>query len=160
MSEYRERSLLWLMKETLNFDSIPPAADYLNYGKALLICCKGDGDLADKERGWVIGYFSAFGCPDDVLDELSSFDGEGSLADVVNSSPQMQMTSKAAIYDAVRACDADGELAKGEIDVIKNIAGMINVSERDVDDIISIYHAEAALKTTRLQITYPDGSPF
>ena len=160
MSKYRERSLLWLMKETLNFDSIPPAADYLNYGKALLICCKGDGQVAESERSWVIGYFSAFGCPDDVLDELSSYNGEGNLDEVVNSSPQMQMTSKAAIFDAVRACESDGDLSPGEVDVIKRIAGMINLSDRDVDDIISIYFSEAAIKATRLQITYPDGSPF
>ena len=160
MSNYKEKSLLWLMKNSLNFDSIPPAADYLNYGKALLICCKGDGDLAEAELNFVIGYFAAFGCPEDVLDTLSSFDCTGDLEEIVNSSPQLQMTSKAAIYDAIRASHSDGALVEGEVNVIKEIAQMVNVSSTEVDDIISIYHAEQSIKATRLQITYPGGSPY
>ena len=160
MSNYRTESLLWLMKNTLNFDSIPPAADYLNYGKALLLCCKGDGVIAEGERAFVVGYFAAFGCPDDVLDTLSVYSGEGDLKSIVGSSPQLQMTSKAAIYDSIRACDADGKLADGEINVIKEIAAMVNVSTSEVDDIIAIYRAEQAVKETRLQITYPNGSPY
>ena len=160
MSDYRNKSLLWLMKNTLNFDSIPPPADYLNYGKALLICCKGDGVIGNEERTFVIGYFAAFGCPDDVLDALSGYNGDGDLKEIVGSSPQLQMTSKAAIYDAIRASDADGELADGELDVIKRIASMVNVSSSEVDDIIAVYRAEQAIKDTRLQITYPNGSPY
>ena len=35
---------------------------------------------------------------------------------------------------------------------------MVNVSTSEVDDIIAIYRAEQAVKETRLQITYPNGS--
>ncbi|MDC1369385.1 hypothetical protein N8301_02175 [Cyclobacteriaceae bacterium] len=82
------------------------------------------------------------------------------LKAILSSSPQLQMNSKAAIWDAVRASNADGDLAVGEVEVIKNIAKMLNISASEVDDIISIYHAEEAIKATRLQITYPNGSPY
>jgi ethanolamine utilization microcompartment shell protein EutL len=60
----------------------------------------------------------------------------------------------------VRASNVDGDLAVGEVEVIKNIAKMLNISASEVDDIISIYYAEEAIKATRLQITYPNGSPY
>ena len=97
MSKYRNDSLLWLLNYMVNFNSIPPAGDYLNYGKSLLICCKGDGNIAAAERAFVIGYFAAFGCPDDVLDTLATYDGTGDLKAILSSSSQLQMNSKAAI---------------------------------------------------------------
>ena len=160
MSKYRNDSLLWLLNYMVNFNSIPPAGDYLNYGKSLLICCKGDGNIAAAERAFVISYFAAFGFPDDVLDTLATYDGTGDLKAILSSSSQLQMNSKAAIWDAVRASNVDGDLAVGEVEVIKNIAKMLNISASEVDDIISIYHAEEAIKATRLQITYPNGSPY
>jgi hypothetical protein len=106
-----ERGLLWLLKETLNFDSKPPAMDYENYGKALLICAKGDGKIVEAERQWLLGYFDAFGCDEDVLDRLSKYDGNDDIKDVIEHTPALSQTRHAAVYDAIRVSAGDGDLA-------------------------------------------------
>ena len=55
---------------------------------------------------------------------------------------------------------SDGDLASTELDVVKALASSIKVTATQVDDIVSIYKTELAVKETRLQITYPGGAPF
>jgi uncharacterized tellurite resistance protein B-like protein len=55
---------------------------------------------------------------------------------------------------------ADGELAPDEINVIKKIASMVMVTDTEVEDIIAIYKAEQSIKAARIQLTYPNGSPY
>jgi len=158
--KYTKAGLLWIYSEELNFKTVPPPGDFKGYGQAILNCCKGDGIIHKKERAFVLGYFKTFGCPDDVLDYLSTYDAEVSMEEAISISPQLQMCSRAAIYDAVRACDGDGDLAALEVDAIKALAALVGVEEGTVNDIVAIHRAEQAVKTARLQITYPLGAPF
>jgi uncharacterized tellurite resistance protein B-like protein len=155
-----ERGLLWLLKETLNFNSKPPAMDYDNYGKALLICAKGDGVVAEAERNWLLGYFDAYGCPEDVLERLAGYDASENIKAVIERTPALSQTRRAAVYDAIRVCSSDDGLHDAELAAIKRLAGELGLSDQDVEALVQVHREESAVKTKRQQLTYPGGQPY
>ena len=66
--------LLWLFKEKFAFTKVPSLEGYDGYLKSLLICANGDGKLTPKERDWVVGFASAYGTPDSVVEELKTYE--------------------------------------------------------------------------------------
>ena len=90
-------------------------ADALLTKPSLCVFFAGDGIIHENERAFVLGYFKTFGCGDETLDYLSKYDGEVSMVDAAAASPQVQMCSKAAIYDALRASMADADIAPKEV---------------------------------------------
>merc|ERR1711865_508888 len=158
--KYTQDGLLWIYREALEFKSVPPPGDFKGYGEAILNCCKGDGVIHDKEREFVLGYFKTFGCNDETLDYLKAYDGGVSMETAISGSMQLKMCSKAAIYDAIRACMGDGDLAEDELNCIKGLGSQIEVTNDQVNDIVAVYKAELAVKNLRLKITYPGGAPF
>ena len=155
VSPYRDTGLLWIYKEQLKFKTIPPSGDFKAYGQVILNCCKGDGEIHEEERTFVLGYFACFGCPDDVLDYLKTYDGEVDMATAAGASMQVQQCTTAAVYDAVRACQADSKvhaIDERELEAIKGMAATLDVTGDTVDKIVSIIAEERTIKNTRLQV--------
>jgi hypothetical protein len=155
-----ERGLLWLLNEHLSFKQIPPPMDYEGFGKLLLTCASGDGRITAAERAWVIGYLDAFGAPQAVLDTLSVYDGRSALKQIIESSPTVKMSATSAVYDAIRACAADGDLHRDEIRVIEEAAASLGLAPSTVRDLMDLYHEEQFLRAKRLRRLFPDGAPF
>lgn len=150
--------LTWLYKEHLNFKSIPPANDgALSYLKAILICVKGDGTISEAERAWVIGYAEAFGASAQNVEALKTYAGDDDLVAVTANEPAIR---RDALYDAIRASYADGELAAGERQVIERLATQLGFTADLVAQLEAIYLAECAVKEARLKLTYPQGLPY
>jgi tellurite resistance protein len=156
----RDQGLLWLLRETLNFKSKPPMSDYENYGKALITCANADGKITDEERSFVLGYFDAFGCDSAVLDKLRTYKGGDDMSAIINRSPMLQGTARASVYDAIRACMADGELHTDEKQAIAKMASSLDLTDFDVQELIDVYVEELEVKEKRQRLTYPDGQPY
>jgi uncharacterized tellurite resistance protein B-like protein len=154
------RGLLWLLNETLSFKVVPPPMDYENFGKLLLTCACGDGRITAAERAWVVGYLDAFGAPDSALEVLAAYDGRGDLAQIIASSPTVKMSATSAVYEAIRACSADGELHRDEVRAIERAATALGVPAATVGDLVELYHEEQFLRSKRLRKLFPEGAPF
>ncbi len=154
------RGLLWLLNETLSFKQIPPPMDYEGFGKLLLTCACGDGRITAAERAWVVGYLDAYGAPEAALEALAKYDGRGSVAEIIEGSPTIKMSATSAIYEAIRACSADGELHPSEVRAIEGAASKLGIAAATVRDLVELHHEEQFLRAKRLRKLFPDGAPF
>lgn len=154
------RGLLWLLNEHLSFKVIPPPMDYEGFGKLLLTCASGDGRITAAERAWVIGYLDAFGAPQNVLDALNTYDGKSNLTQIIDASPTVKMSGTSAVYDAIRACSADGDLHRDEVRAIERAAATLGLAAGTVGNLIELYYEEQFLRAKRLRHLFPDGVPF
>lgn len=155
----RAHASLWLFKNYWGFTMLPAVEAYPFFAKALMICAAGDGVLSPEEKDWIMGYMGSLGTPDEVLEELQTFDPTGQdIAAFVAEFPSVYESRRAMVYDALRACYADGELAKGELTAVKSMATTFEVSAKEVDNFIHILEEETALTKRRLALTYPEGN--
>lgn len=155
-----ERGIRWLLHDSFDFKTLPPATDYDGFGKALLTCANGDGRITAAERAWVLGYLDAYGCPEAVLERLAVYDGKESLEQILASSPTVKLSATSALYDAIRACYADGELSSGELAALETMAKLVEVDRYTLRQLIEHYHEEQHLRGKRLRLLYPHGNPF
>ncbi|MGX2992934.1 TerB family tellurite resistance protein [Streptomyces sp. JNUCC 64] len=150
----------WLFKQEWNFDNSPRTGDIDTYARALLVCAKGDGVISLRERDWVLGYYAAFAGHPEGLARLAVYPGDDDIVDLVTRSAVVNGSRGALVFDALRACDADGDLAPGEVARIKRAATALGVDEDTVDRLKELYLQEKAARTARNALLYPDGSPL
>jgi tellurite resistance protein len=149
----------WEFRQHWNFGQVPPRLAVNDYMKALLICAKGDGEISAPEREWVVGYSAVMGGGQELAEELAVYQGEDDLAELVSREPSVNASRGALVYDALRACDADGELAPGELESIRRMAHALGVPEV-VDPLHEAYRAEKENRRYRLALTHPAGTPL
>lgn len=155
-----KEGLTWLFKEKYTFDEVPSTESYRGYLKSLLICANGDGELTDTEREWVVGYAAAYGAPDSLVEELKSYDGSEDIESVVSQGKASDGSRRYLIYDAIKACSADGDYSSPEKATVRKMATKLGIDEKVVQEIESICIEEAQLREKRLGIIYPSGTPI
>jgi uncharacterized tellurite resistance protein B-like protein len=159
MTAHDDTTALWLLDELWG---VPPDVgaklsdeENLAYGKALLTAAKGDGELTDAERDWILGYLTAAGHSEQTLAVLRRYDGEADVQSLFSEGMQKDPAARRfCIGDAIRACGADGDLAEGEIAKIHDIARLLDVPAEVVDEFVDIYRQEQALKTRRMELAF------
>lgn len=103
------------------FDTIPEATEYMTYARALVAATNGDGVVSDKERTWIIGYCSSLGFPAEAMAFLESntpVDFKELLSEL-ESKPLVKLGARLIIFDAIRACSADGYVPGERVTVHK-----------------------------------------
>ncbi|MDQ6613375.1 MAG: hypothetical protein M3083_01050 [Actinomycetota bacterium] len=128
----------------------------LEYGKALLIAAKGDGQLTDAERDWTLGYAICAGNSAENIQTLRSYAGDDDFEDLFTRGIQ-QIARRVCICDAIRACGSDGDLAPGELAAVHRMGKRLSVPSEVVDEFVEIYNEEQALKARRIKLAFPDG---
>ena len=160
MEDLRRFGAAWYYREFWSFAQVPTGSDQALYGRALLCCCNGDGTLHPDERNWVLGAATVRGFPLAVIEDLKTYMGTDDVAEIVRSSPTVARASRALIYDALCACDADGVLAEGEWASIVKMAAALDVPESIVKQIHDARAAEKSATQARIKVVYPDGRPY
>ncbi|MFB6894735.1 hypothetical protein ACFCX4_36265 [Kitasatospora sp. NPDC056327] len=152
----------WLFRQDWAFSSVPEFGDIRVYAKALLVVARGDGILAPEERDWVLGYIGVLtGGDDELLRELADYKAEDDVVALVESSEVVtRVARRPLVFDALRACDADGAIAPGEIEQIKRMAEALGITGETVDRFKDAYLEEKAVRTARIAAVFPDGTPF
>jgi uncharacterized membrane protein YebE (DUF533 family) len=130
----------------------------LEYGKALIIAASADGTLSDAERNWILGYVAAGGHSPDTLAQLSKYKGGDDFEGLFKRGVQ-QIAQRVCIYDALRACGADGEVAPQELAAIKKMAVRLGLPETLVDEFKAVYDEEQKLRAKRIALVFPGGFP-
>jgi uncharacterized membrane protein YebE (DUF533 family) len=153
-------SASWVIRQEWNIDITKLGApDFESYGKALFICANGDGKITPPEREWILGYFAAAGYPDSIIEMLSTYDGSGNIDELVKSSVPTQQSIRTLVYDAIRACSADGEFNAGERAMVVRMAAQVGLGADDVAKLESAYKAVVAAAKVRVEAAYPGGVP-
>jgi hypothetical protein len=152
----------WFFKYEWDFDAIPTGGEFSNYMRALLCCANGDGQLQPGEREWVVGYAGTLGVPDELLDELRGYPADDDIAELIKDDTAVRDSRRAIIYDAVRACAADGDIAEGELATIRRLAQTIDVPAAVVGELVTLYRDEQQLKSRRINLVWPTlaGKPY
>jgi tellurite resistance protein len=128
--------------------------------KAVLICANGDGTLAPEERDWAVGHSAAFGALDSLVDELKSYKADEDIEQIISATPESNACRRFLVYDAIRACSADGEYSDRERAMVIRMAAKLGLSEDLVRQIEEVCLEEARLREKRLKLVYPEGPPL
>ncbi|MFJ1753951.1 hypothetical protein [Kitasatospora sp. NPDC088134] len=152
----------WLFRQDWAFSTLPDFGDIRIYAKALLVAAKGDGVLAPEERDWVLGYMGTLtGGNPDLLRELAAYPADEDVVALVESSEVLaRVTRVPLVFDALRACDADGVIAPGELEQIKRLAAALGVPEETVDRLREAHRQEKQAREARIAAVFPEGTPF
>ena len=152
---------LWLLRELWGFPSGVPEDERLDYLKAIMACARGDGDLAPAEKDWVIGYGAACGGHQATIDALEAYDGaEDVVAILRRNMPVAKTWGRVAVFDAIRASNADAEYGDDERAAIRREASTLGVSEEAVEALELLYRREQELKRDRIRLVFGDDIPY
>jgi uncharacterized membrane protein YebE (DUF533 family) len=152
---------MWVLREEEGFSGLPRTSDLEIYMKSLLICANGDGRITEHEREWVLGIASAMGLPDDTVERLKGYEAKDDLNSLLAGGVETgKGAPRSLIYNAIRACMADGELSEGELATIQTAASIMNVPEAVVGELKELVVQQAKLRERRLELVFPEGIPY
>lgn len=160
MSDIKKLGQSWLFNWFFGFQNIPTDEDCCIYMKSVLCCAKGDGIIAPEERDWLLGFFAALGVADWVIEEIRAYDGDEDLVEVIAHSPQVSIAQRDLLLTAIRTCAADGELHEQEKAQIRKMASIIGIPEEIVEQLEQLQKEELALREKRINLLYPERSPY
>jgi uncharacterized tellurite resistance protein B-like protein len=160
IKKQEDLGISWLFQEQFGFSQIPLNQSYEAYFKSLLVCANGDGTLADAERGWVIGYASAYNRDPAIIEKLKVYKADEDLETLFSGDPLIIETRRSLLLDAIQACAADGEYNEKERAVVLKGAKALNISEDELKKIEEIYFETVKLREKRLAVLYPKGLPY
>lgn len=163
----RMTALKWIGGELWD---MPPEAfeqildeDNLTDAKAVLLCAGGNAQITDRERGWLVGYHTAGGSADWVVEAMTTYDDSDILADLMLV-PGFANVARGSLYAAIRMCVCDGPLTTVERERIDRGATAMGIPPHEVDEIIAIVAAETDLRRRRFETiaspALPQGKAF
>ena len=150
----------WLFKDKFSFKEVPEPLAYDSYLKSLLICANGDNELTPAERDWVVGYASAYCAPDEVVEQLKSYKADEDIDSIISRERAANASRRYLVYDAIKACSADGEYSSGERETVAKMAAILGIDSDILKQIEEICVEEAKLREKRLALMYPTGAPL
>lgn len=160
MSDIKKLGASWSMNWFFGFNQIPTNEDSSIYMKSVLCCAKGDGVLSSEEKDWAIGFCSSWGVEDWVIEELKTYEANEDIEEVIARSPQVSMAQRDILLTAIWVSAADGELHEQEKKKIRQMASILGVAEEIVEQLEQLQKEESALRQKRLNLLYPQESPY
>ena len=150
----------FFMKQFVGFGMVPEDHVQEIYAKAMLICAKGDGVLHDDERAWVRGYFASTGAPDHVLAIVESYQADDDINDVLALDERTaRMAARNLVFDALRVCEADGDLSEAERDTIYDVGVKMGLTRREVEQVEGAYLVYKAAFVNKMTVLFPHEAP-
>ncbi len=150
----------WVFDDMWSFTADVSQPVLLEFFKALIVCANGDGEIADAEREWCLGYCAATGATAETLEALRAYDGDEDIHEVIVRGRHHGTAHRPIIYDSIRACSADGELSDAERATILRMAAEIGVSDEEVAEFERIYAEDRALRARRIKAVFPEATPY
>lgn len=151
----------FFMEQFVGFSQVPDEKLQEIYAKAMIMCARGDGEFHDKEKAWVRGYFSATGASQRVIDLVDTYDGGTDILDVLAADERTaKMAARNLVFDALRVCEADGDLAEQERASIYRMGTRMGLSERAVSQVEAAYDVYKAALANKMAVLFPEQVPF
>lgn len=146
----------WAVNEKWGWSSDSYLSDEqgLDLLKALLVCTKGDGVISEGEREWALGFAACREMPMSVIEEGRAYDANEDIADILSRNPIVQKGKKGVIYWAIKACCADNEYHEQEKAAIRKMAGLMEISQKVVEEIEEVIVEEHKLRDKLNALVY------
>jgi hypothetical protein len=139
-------------------DAQPDGEDLL-HAKALLLFVGGNRQISTQLRDWIIGYLTAAGYSETVLEAASAYDDRDKVEEIVNL-PRIAIAQRVLLYDALRACAMAGSrFAPEDFDPVLRSADAVGISRDVVADLHQIVIEEARLRQRRHDIVVAPTMP-
>ena len=119
--------------------------------KAVLLCAGGNGRLTPRELEWFIGYHTAAGSSDRVIELIKTYDDSDTIEGLMQL-PSMPATCRGFLYEALRVCSSDGPLTVEELDRVQRGADAMGVPRETVTELHQIVIGEQALRDRRYEL--------
>ena len=160
MSDLNSMKKGWIFNEEWGFGGVAPEEKACEcWGRALLSCANGDGELTPEERNWVLGYSAINGVSPEHIEMLRTYEANEDITQILSEALRegvsLNGTERALVYDLIRVCAADGDITAGERDTVYKMAELLGVGRETVDLLEVAYYSEVAAKKTRWKIAYP-----
>lgn len=150
----------WAIKHLYGITKYPDDADHTTYFKSLLLCAAGDGVLAPEERAWVVGLASTI-AGDKYSEMVKNYAANEDLLQILQQNSRIDSSARhVMLYDAIRACAADGVLSNGEREAIQKMANFMDVTKETVAELEKLYNEETAQNNKRRELLFPVDSPW
>ncbi|MCA9689676.1 MAG: hypothetical protein KC636_08700 [Myxococcales bacterium] len=162
---------IWFLREHLGSVKLPVAPNMdeqrkmlpilEGFAKAMILCAAGDGDLADEERAYILGFCANCGATHELLEELRNLDHRD-----LNPQQLLAMTERpglfthALIYYAIKAADGDGVLDDREVAVITMMSHVLGVGAETVQELVVLHREEQAFHRKKMAALFPNGHPW
>lgn len=151
----------WLLREMWDFPDGVPEDDRVDYLKAIMACAGAGTGLSAAEKAWVIGYGAACGAPQATVDALEGYDAQEDVVDILERNmPVANTWGRVAVFDAIRACGADGEYNDEERAAVRREAARLGISEEVVAELESLYGREQEQKRARIALVFGEDIPY
>ncbi|MGF1938491.1 MAG: TerB family tellurite resistance protein [Nostoc sp. ChiQUE02] len=160
MSDIKKLGASWIMNWFFGFNQTPTNEDSSIYMKSVLTCAKADGVLSPEEKDWALGFCASWGVADWVIEELKTYEADEVLEEVIARSPQVSMAQRDILLSAIWVSAADGEYHEKEKAKIRKMATILGIKEEIVDQLEQLHKEESALRQKRLNLLYPEKSPY
>lgn len=152
---------LWLLREMWDFPSGVPEDERLDYLKAIMSCARAGTDLSEAEKNWVIGYGAACGAHQATVDALEAYNGEEDVVAILERNmPVARTWGRVAVFDAIRASNADVEYTDDERAAVRREAAALGIPEAVVVALESLCDEEQQLKRKRIGLVFGDEIPY
>ena len=159
MNEMFLEGLRFVFRHHYGITTMPEEGDHEAAMKAVMICAKGDGVLAEQEKSWISGVSAMVGNPFYGL--AHSYAADDSIEDVVAKSAWLsKFGGRMIVFEAIRAAAADGELHPDELTVINRFARALGIEASVVTQLVQLHEDEAKLMQRRIETLWPESSPL
>ena len=108
----------------------------------------------------MIGYAHAYDCNPAMIERLKVYKADEDIETVISEHSSASDSRRFLIYDAIRACCADGEYSEKERAIVLKGAKKLGISEEEFQQIEEIYLETVQLRKKRLAVMYPNGAPL
>ena len=125
--------------------------DNLTWVRGMFACAGGVGRITQHERDWVIGYHTAAGDAEWVLEALRSYEAVDRVEDIMKV-PSMANTGRGMLYDTLRMCSSDGPLTPDELGCVLRAADAMGLPRGVVGELQQIVLDEQALRRRRYEL--------
>ncbi|HEX3705040.1 MAG TPA: histidine kinase [Mycobacteriales bacterium] len=131
----------------------------LQYAKALLLFVGGNTKITERRRDWIIGFLTAAGYSENVLNAAAAYEDSDTFAEVM-SLPGMDIVQRVLLHDALMACALDTlRLTPDAFDPVLRAAAATGIPRDVVADLHEIVVEEAQLRMRRHEIVVAPALP-
>jgi len=162
MTDQADHARRFFLEQFTGFTEVPPDEVQEIYAKALIMCARGDGEFHPKEKAWVRGYFSATGAPEHVIDLVDTFDGApDQILEVLGANSQTAAAAaRNLVFDALRVCESDGELAPEERASVHRMADRMGLDAGAIRQVEAAYEVYKAALANKMAVLFPGPTPY
>ncbi|MGH9229123.1 MAG: ATP-binding protein [Acidimicrobiales bacterium] len=125
--------------------------DNLLDAKAVLLCAGGNSQLTPREREWFIGYHTAAGSSERVIELIKTYDDADTIEGLMQL-PGMSAICRGTLYETLRVCASDGPLTPEELDRLQQGADAMGIPRETFAELHQIVMTEQALRDRRYEL--------